>query len=330
MEKEHNIQLTSAEMSYLWSAYQADTLSLQMFKYFLVHIEDKEIENLIRHALDLSQQHIEILEKMFKDEGMHIPQGFGDADVNIEAKRLFSDSFYLLFLKQMAQGGLVTYSRALPLVFREDVLSYFSKCMTSVTELNKEVTDVLLEKGLAVRPPYIPVPKDIEFVKKQSFVLEGLGNGRPLLGPEIANLFKNIQTNHMGSSLCTAYAQVTQSKKLQKLFLRGKNIALKHVDIFSDYLKRQSLPVPMSSDQMITESTDAPFSDKLMFYQFSMMMYSGIGNYGASISESQRSDLVVDYSRLLMEVMKFSEDIMNEMIENEWLEKPPSAIDRKG
>nr|WP_285847881.1 MULTISPECIES: DUF3231 family protein [unclassified Mesobacillus] len=49
----------------------------------------------------------------------------------------------------------------------------------------------------------------------------------------------------------------------------------------------------------------------------------------ARIAESQRSDLVVDYSRVNAEVLKYSEDGINIMIANEWLEQPPLSVDRK-
>jgi hypothetical protein len=36
------------------------------------------------------------------------------------------------------------------------------------------------------------------------------------------------------------------------------------------------------------------------------MIYSGIRNYGIAISESQKSDLVVEYPSLNAEILKFS------------------------
>jgi hypothetical protein len=36
-----------------------------------------------------------------------------------------------------------------------------------------------------------------------------------------------------------------------------------------------------------------------MMFHFSIMIVAGVGNYGAAISESQRSDFVIDYSRLI-------------------------------
>ncbi|UOR13652.1 DUF3231 family protein [Halobacillus amylolyticus] len=329
METEHNIRLTSAEMSYLWTTYQADTMSICMVNHFLQHIDDMEIKRVATHALDISQQHVEIIRQIFTDEAIQIPQAFGDQDVNLKAKRLFSDDFYLQYIKHMSKGGLATFSRALPNIYRQDILSFFSKCMTSTMELNNEVTQLLLEKGIAVRPPYIPSPKGVDFVQKQSFMLEGLGNGRALTGIEISDLYSNIQTNQLGVALATGFSQVVESNKVRKYILRGKDIALKHIKVFSDYLSYNSLPVPTSLAQGITESKESPFSDKLIMYHFSLMMYSGIGNYGVAISESQKSDLAIDYSRLLTETLKYAEDGVNIMIANKWLEKPPTASNRK-
>jgi hypothetical protein len=85
----------------------------------------------------------------------------------------------------------------------------------------------------------------------------------------------------------------------------------------------------MSYDQDVTETKEFPFSDKLMKFYFSPMIYTGIGNYGVAIAESQRSDINVDYSRLIAEVMKYAEDGGNIMFTNEWMEQPPLAANRK-
>ncbi|GAA3332464.1 hypothetical protein GCM10020331_092700 [Ectobacillus funiculus] len=38
---------------------------------------------------------------------------------------------------------------------------------------------------------------------------------------------------------------------------------------------------------------------------------------------------MLDYSRLLIEILKFAEDGANIMISEGWLEQPPMAVDRK-
>ncbi|MGM0904702.1 MAG: DUF3231 family protein [Bacillota bacterium] len=330
MENNHvHIKLTSAELAYLWNTFMADSMSVCIFNYYLQHVEDQEIENLIKHAIDLSQQHIEIIRGIFSEENIRVPVGFTEEDVNLNAKRLFSDVFYLKYMKHMTNGGLATYGRILQHIYREDVRAFFSKCIASTVELYNEITQVLLEKGLDSRPPTIPYPQENEFIHKQSFVLEMLGKREALTGEELNQLHFNIQTNHLGSGLGTAFSQVTKSKKVRNYFLRGKEIALKHIKVFSDYLENNSLPVPMSFDNQVTESNESPFSDKLMMFHFGLMMYSGVGNYGAAISASRRSDLVVDYSRMTAEILKYAEDGVNMMIENEWMEQPPLAIARK-
>ncbi|KKK36378.1 hypothetical protein WQ57_19550 [Mesobacillus campisalis] len=323
------IKLTSAELSYLWNTYLADSMSVCVFKYFLQHIEDVEIKTLLSHALDLSQQHLEIIRGIFTHEEIQVPEGFTEKDVHLNAKRLFSDVFYLKYLKHMSNGGLSVNGRILQHIYREDIRSFYSKCLTSSIELYNEVTQTLLEKGLDSRPPTIPYPKEIEYIHKQSFIWEALGKREALTGEEVNQLHFNIQTNHLGSALGKAFSQVTTSNKARNYFLRGSDIALKHVKVFSDYLQYNSLPIPMSFTHEVTDSDEAPFSDKLMMYHFGIMMYSGITNYGAAISASRRSDLVVDYSRLNAETLKFAEDGVNIMIENEWMEQPPLAIARK-
>lgn len=324
-----SIKLTAAEISYLWTTYLSDSMSICVLKYFLLHIDDPDIKNLLDHSLDLSTQHVEVIKGIFVQEEIAVPQGFTDQDVNLKAKRLFSDIFYLQYIKNMASGGLAGYSRMLPNIYRKDVKSFYSKALTSSIELENEVAMLLLEKGLAKRPPFIPYPNKVEFIKKQSFFLEGLGRREALSGTEVTHLHFNNETNQLGAAIATAFSQVAQTKQARNYFIRGKEIALKHARVFRDYLEKNSLPAPAGIQQEVTGSTEFVFSDKLMMFHFSIMIYAGIGNYGIAISESQRSDLVIDYSRLNAEVLKYSEDAINIMVANEWLEQPPLSTDRE-
>lgn len=322
------IKLTAAELSYLWATYIADSMSICVFRHFLENIEDKDIKSVIIHAMKLSEEHVNFIRDIYLMENIRIPRGFTEEDVNLNAKRLFSDTFYLYYLRNMSKGGLATHGRVLQNIYRADIRTFYNACLTDTIELDNSITSLLLEKGISVRPPVIPYPEKLEFVHKQSFILEGLSRRRVLTGTEVTNLYANIQTNHTGFCLAMAFSQVAKNETVRKYFSRGKEIAKKHVKALGSYLEMASLPTPMSSDHEVSESTEAPFSDKLMMFNFSLMIYAGIGNYGISISESQRSDLVADYLRLNGEVLKFSEDGANIMIANEWLEQPPMSADR--
>jgi len=328
MEKEHNIRLTSAELSSLWMTYLGDTMSICVFKYFLNKVDDTEIRPIIEHAMKISTEHVEIIKKIFSDEGIPIPRGFTDDDVNPDAPRLFQDTLFLTYIKYTAKSGLASYAAILPLTTRKDIREFYSSCLASTTELYNEATSLLLAKGLEVRPPYIPYPTEVKFVKKQSFLAGWFGEQRPLVGSEIMNLHANIQTNNLGEAISIAFGQVAKSKKVRDYMLRGKEIAKKHIEVFAKYLKAYDLPIPMSWNHEVENKTESPFSEKLMMYQISLMSASSIGNYGMAMSMSRRRDITADFARLSAEVALYAEDGVNIMIENEWMEFPPHAVDR--
>jgi hypothetical protein len=110
--------------------------------------------------------------------------------------------------------------------------------------------------------------------------------------------------------------------------IRGKEISKKHIEIFSTYLNKNDLPSPMTWDSEVTDSTEPPFSDKLMMYHVGLLSTLGIGNYGVALSLSPRRDIATDLARLIAEVGLYAEDGANITIKNAWLERPPSAIDR--
>lgn len=328
MTTEHNIRLTSAEVSSLWSTYLADSMSVCVFKYFLKKVDDEETRPIIEHAMRLSKEHLEIIEKIFNDEGIPVPKGFTDEDVNPDAPRLFQDTFFLYYIKQMTKGGLATYGAILPNIMKKDIREFFSSCLASTTELYNKSTSLLLSKGIGIRPPYIPYQTEVNFVKKQSFLAGWFGEQRPLTGHEIMNLYANLQTNQIGKAIILGFAQVATSDKIREFMQRGKEVAKKHIDILSKYLSEYDLPAPITWDHEVINETEPPFSDKLMMYHISLLSASGIGNYGAAISMSQRRDITTNYARLTAEAGQYAEDGMNIMIDNAWLERPPHAADR--
>ncbi|NHW33369.1 DUF3231 family protein [Paenibacillus aceris] len=63
-------------------------------------------------------------------------------------------------------------------------------------------------------------------------------------------------------------------------------------------LRESFLPSPMTLEADVTDSKIPPFSDKLMMVQITSLVASGIGQYGASLSQSPRADLASTYTRL--------------------------------
>ncbi|MGJ7922877.1 DUF3231 family protein [Neobacillus sp. LXY-4] len=64
MESQHSIRLTAAKLTALWTNYLADTMSICVFKYFHEKVDDTEIKPIQIHAMNMSKEHIGIIEKI--------------------------------------------------------------------------------------------------------------------------------------------------------------------------------------------------------------------------------------------------------------------------
>ncbi|WP_139491591.1 DUF3231 family protein [Brevibacillus dissolubilis] len=328
METAHNIRLTTAEVGNLWNQYMNDSLAVCVLTYFVNKVEDTEVRPVIEYALSLSEKHLQKIKEILTNENYPIPQGFTDEDVNLDAPRLYSDTYFLIYLQNMSRIGLIAYSLALPVMVRSDVRDFYNECLSSSAELSNKVTKVLLSKGIFTRPPYISIPEKVDFVKKQSFLTGWLGNRRPLEAMEITQLFLCLLTNVFGKVLIMGYSQVAKSQAVREYMVRGKNIADKHIDVFTSLFRENDLSLPQTWDSEVMDSTVAPFSDKLMLYHTRVLSMAGVGNYGTGIATAMRHDISAHYTRLAAEFAQYGEDGINILIENGWMEEPPHAVNR--
>jgi hypothetical protein len=329
MNSEHHSKLTASEVSNLWTFYSQGTMMVCGLRYFINKVENPDIRSTLENALAISQQHVDSARQIFKQENYPIPIGFTSNDVNIDAPRLFSDNFFLIYTLNMAKFLTLGYGLAAATSAREDIVDFYNHSVDQAQSLHKKAKCLALEKGIYVRPPYIPKPDKPEFVNSQQFLAGWFGERRPLLGIEISNLILNIKRNALGKAMIIGFSQVAQSKEVRKYMERGRDISAKHIEVFSSILNDEYLPAPMTWDHEVSDSTVSPFSDKLIMFHISVLSASGIGQYGMAMSTSPRRDLGTHYTRLSAEIGKFAEDGAKIMIKNGWLEKPPQAADRE-
>jgi hypothetical protein len=328
MENDRKVKITSAELAQLWAQYLNDSGSVCVLTFFLEKAEDPEIKSVIEFALQLSKTHIEKLTVFFNQDEYAVPYGFKvEEDVDLSAPKLYTDSYVLQFIHQMAKIGLTNYSASVASAVRADITDYFMECLSETMQLYKISKDILLAKGLYVRSPYIPNEK-VEFVNKQAFLFDVIGEKRPLIVAEVGNLYANIQRNILGVATLIGFSQVAKDKEVTRFFLRGIDIGKKHVKVFGAKLEECNLPVPASFSAEVTASTSYTFSDKLMMFFTTGLISLSIGYYGTGVAQSPRMDLGIMFNRLSLEVQLYSEDGSNIMINNKWLEQPPMAADR--
>jgi hypothetical protein len=331
LDTAQNVRLTSAETATLWTTYINDTMAKCVLTYFMNKAEDAEIQKAIEYAYRITIDHIERLTKLFIAEDFPVPQGFTDEDVNVNANRLFSDSFFMYYLKNMAKVGIVNHGAAYSMASRSDVRKLFNDCLMDAASLDEKITEVMQQKGIYVRPPCISNPAEIDFVTNKNFIsggLFGLKDTRPLLSIEIAQLFANVNTNALGKALLIGFSQVVRSNEIRQYLITGKEISSKHIKIFSDILTSEDIPTPMVWDNEVMDSREAPFSDKLILFHVSVLVAAGTANYGVSAAASPRKDLAASYVRLAAEVASYAENGALLLIKNRWLEEPPQAPDR--
>lgn len=328
METIHNANLTSAELAQIWSAYQHDTMSICVLNHFLNTVSDPDITAILQQALEYSQSHIPQLTDFFTSDNWPVPQGFTEADVNLSAPRLYTDSFMLFYIQQLGALGMKGYYQAISQSARSDVHAYFTTCMTESFTLHGKVNDLLLRKGLYIRAPYLTPPESIDFVTNKKFLGGWFGEQRPLVAMEIADLYENMQRNVLGKALVTGFSQVAGTQEVREYMVEGVEIATKHIEVFSSKLNQGNLPASITPDASVTNSTIAPFSDKLMMYHTTQLITISVSYYGTAMSTNARKDLITDYARLSAEVMKYAAKGAQITIDHGWMEEPPQAQDR--
>lgn len=326
--KNNATQLTSVEMGKLWATYMGNAMSKCFLTYYLQHIEDQDIKKILDNALHLSESFLQSIEKIFVQENFPLPIGFTEEDVNIDAPRLFSDEFYLHYLRYVSKAGLSIYSIAIPLVTRPDIREFFIHCLNSTVVLITEVNNVLAAKGFLIKPPTIPAPAKVDFIKKQSYLHGFFGNIRPLHALEITHLYDNIDNNVTSKALLIGFSQVAQNEQIRHFFIRGRDLTDKQIELCDQQLHNNNLPSPSSLDHLVSNSTISPFSDKLMLAHKIDMFSMKIRSYGNSVSLNGRRDIGAMYARFLTDMALYVEDAANIMIDHGWMEQPPQAVDR--
>ncbi len=323
--------LASTEITSLWTTYMNESMVKTMLTHMLPNVENKEMKAGIQQAYDMATKNIEFLTAFFRKQNFARPIGFSDEDVHPNAPKLYSDTFALTYVNHMAKLAMLGYAGFLAMCVREDIRDFFMKCLQDSAQLYNSTLETAESKGFFVRPPYIGVPEETDYVDTKKYLsgLNPFSDKRPLNAIEISYLFMNIQTNSIGSKLCLSFGQTSQNKEIQEYMIRGSEISKKHVKVFTKMLAESDIISPGSPDVCISDSTSQTYSDKLMMFQMSLLSAAGTGNYMTAAAASQRSDLVVNYERLSVEIAEYAKSGGDIMIKHNWLEEPPGLKDRK-
>jgi hypothetical protein len=321
-------KLTSAEIGKIWAVHMGNTLSKCVLSYFLQHVNDQEIKSVINDALILTNDLLGRSNELFINEKHPIPIGLTEKDVDLNAPRLFSDLFYLYYLKYVSKAGLSIYSTAIPMMMRTDVKEFILHSNSATVELIMKINDALDKKGYLQEPASVPIPTNVTYVSKQTYLSGFFGDIRPLHALEIAHLFDNIENNVTSKALLIGFNQVAKNDDVRSFLHRGKKLTMQHVEQLTEKLHKEDLPSPPLIDDLVEASTISPFSDKLMMSHKIDMFSMKIRTCANAMSLNGRRDIGAMYGKLLFDIGRYVEDGANIMIDHGWMEQPPHAVDR--
>lgn len=330
LEKEKLVKLTSSEISYLWDTYMNDCMATCLLTHFLDTVTDPEVAPLLHQNLETSQKHLHAIREVFQSENIVQPIGFSiEKHVVQQTPRLFTDVFYMQFLIHFNKYGLVINASALAISSRKDIRELYTSFLEDEQRLYDKIIDLMLQKGIYIRPPHMIYPDKIDYIEKQSFFNGWLGYTRPLLGIEVSNLFHSLLHNNIGKKVCIGFAQVTKDEEIRNYFMRGKDLSSNITNDIHNLLQENDVPPATSWDASVTNSTTAPFSDQLMLFIISSLSSIGTAAYGSCLAMSMRRDIGLLFEKFIAKSLVYGKDGLNLMIERNWMEQPPHYLDRE-
>lgn len=215
--------------------------------------------------------------------------------------------------------------------YRKDIRQLFKQLTSNAQEMFDQCTQFLLDKGVLVRPPFMTMPKEVTFVQDKNY-LSGfnlLRETRALNAIEISLIHHAIETNLTGMQLMIGFAQVANDKKVKEYFVEGMKLSKEVETTLGEYLRQDYIEPPATHAGKATNSTVAPFSDKLMMYITNLLGSFGLGSNALGGAFSLRSDLPVTMARLAQKILPFIKDGGEIMIKHGWMEEPPQVEDRR-
>ena len=330
MTTEARGQLTSSELGTLWMTYQTISATLIMYDLFKNKAIDKEAKNIIASCINEKQNINNKIVNIFNNEKAVIPMGFGEQDIIRESHPLFDDIFYIMFIRQMAKLNLGHSAVFTAVSFMKEINDILTLNYNIANKYYMMTTNYLLGKGVLARPPYVTMPKHIEFIEDKNYMsgFNILSDKRSLNTIEVGYINEAIESNIFNMQLLTGFAQVAKESEVKKYFIEGKELLKKNLTELSSMLLQSDIQPPNTWAGEATDSTQSLFSDKLMMYISSLISSTSLGFTALGTSFSMRNDLPVKLGLISKDTFSYAKKGAKIMIAHKWMEEPPPMEDR--
>jgi hypothetical protein len=321
-------KLTPAEISNLWNSYIANTMGVWVSRHFIATTQDQELLKMLKFTEEIALKESEQSKLFLIEDGQPLPQPFDENDVKINALPLFTDNYVILLKYGLVQAANTVYSLSLNTSSRSDILSFYKKCLENSSELLRQCMNLIQNKGLQHPEIHIPTPDTIEKVDSQNYLSGLLTDTRPLNALEIGQIVYNFHATETHKEFIKGAAQVTNSKELKEHFQRGVKIFDKQLEIFQSILTKNGLPKLPTWETEIIDTTDSPFSERVLLYKHAALTSQASARYGATLSSTTRIDIGVKFMRLMDETLKYGKEVADLLIRLQFLDQLPMAKSR--
>ncbi len=322
--------ISSSEVGTLWMTYQIKSLMGVFVNRFAQDSKDKKARKILENHVKENEKLLTKIEGIYHKESAVIPEAFTDQDIFDDAPILFDDIFHIMFLRVMMKINLGFNAIHLGMSYREDILDFYESTVKNSQETYRICTEYLTDQGVLAKPPYVSMPKEVEFIEEEKYMsgIRLFGNKRALNTLEIAYLFQTLEVNIFGMQLMAGFSQVAKEKEIKEYFISGKELAKKIVSNTSSLLLQSDIQPPSTWAGKATDSVVPPFSDKIMMYCTNIMASYSVGNSALGMSFSMRSDLPAKLAISAKDTLDFAREGGKLMIKHKWLEEPPQMEDR--
>ncbi|QSX23499.1 DUF3231 family protein [Priestia megaterium] len=322
--------ISSSEVGTLWLTYQEKTMILRILEYFIEKSDDQQAKNIMGGLWQELSYYVTKIKKIFQKQGIAIPVGFNQEDVNLEAPKLYDNGFDIMFVRILKEISMGMYTLNMNMAYQDEVMEIYEGLTSTTQKIYKSSTLYLLEKGILTLPPKVTMPKSSEFIESKSYLngFNPFNDKRALNDIELGYLHHGIETNNIGMQLITGFSQCAEDKEVKQYFVKGKELAKKQIKVFGDILLESDVQFSATSGSTVTTSKVAPFSQKLMM--FCIYLLNGFGIVGSSFGTifSLRKDVSMKTALIAKDIYFYADEGVKIMIKNGWLEEPPQMEDR--
>lgn len=319
-------KISSAELGALWMTYHKKTMILRLLAHLIEVAEDQEAKGLMSGLWDELHPQVIKMKAMFENEGAVTPDGFTDEDVNLEAPKLWDNGFDIMFSRILKEISMGMYVLHLTMSYRTDVIKIYRK-LTEISEnYYEKFTQYLLNKGLYTNPTYITMPKSTDYINDRNYAkgTDFFGEKRtPLNTVEFGYLYHSVESNIVGMQLLKGFSQVAKDKDVKKYFTKGAELSKEIISEISKILLENNIQSPSTPGGNLTNSTEAPYSQKMMMFCNYLLSGLSIGSGGFGAGFSLRNDLQVKNAIFGKDVFEYQREGIQLMMSKGWLEEPP-------